>query len=69
MKNLNVIKGGLAAGAILLAALNGTAWTAHAVHDIDGVGGPFTFTAKSGYLSTAEGNSVYFWGYGSSGVQ
>ncbi|NLH72414.1 MAG: multicopper oxidase domain-containing protein [Verrucomicrobia bacterium] len=38
--------------------------SAHAVHDVDGVTGPnFTFTAKSGYLSTAEGNSVYFWGF------
>lgn len=64
MKNLNVIKGGLAAGAILLAALNGTAWAAHTVHDVDGVVGPtFNFTARSGHLSTAEGNSIYFWGY------
>ncbi|MBN2319003.1 MAG: multicopper oxidase domain-containing protein [Acidobacteria bacterium] len=31
---------------------------------IDGINGPnFTLTAKSGYISTPEGNSVFFWGY------
>ncbi len=64
MKLLNLNHGGLAAGALLLAAVTGTSWGAHNVHDIDGVVGPnFNFTAKSGYVSTAEGNSIYFWGY------
>lgn len=59
-KNLH----GLAAGTLLLAVIPGTGWAAHTVHDIDGVTGPnFNFTAKAGYVSTAEGNSVYFWGY------
>ena len=32
---------------------------------IDGVNGPsFTLTAGSGYISTPEGNSVFFWGFG-----
>ncbi|MDX9786297.1 MAG: multicopper oxidase domain-containing protein [Desulfobacterales bacterium] len=31
---------------------------------IDGITGPdFTLTAKSGHISTPEGNSVYFWGF------
>jgi FtsP/CotA-like multicopper oxidase with cupredoxin domain len=31
---------------------------------IDGINGPdFTLTAKSGYISTPEGNSVFFWGF------
>ena len=65
MKLLGKNKYGLAAGTLLLAFMTGTGWAAHTVHDIDGVTGPnFTFTAKSGYISTAEGNSVYFWGYG-----
>jgi len=60
---------GLAAGTLPLAMIPGTGWAAHEVHDIQGVSFPgnatpeFTFTAKSGYVSTAEGNSVYFWGY------
>ena len=33
-------------------------------HSVDGLRGTnFNFTAKQGYLSTADGNSVYFWGY------
>ena len=41
-------------------------------HLIDGVSGPsFTFTAGEGFISTADGNSVYFWGYanGDGGIQ
>jgi len=31
---------------------------------IDGINGPgFALTAKSGYISTPEGNSVFFWGF------
>ncbi len=68
MKNLNVIKEGLAASAIWLAAMTGTLQAAHTVHNVDGVVGlNFALTAKAGYLSTAEGNSVYFWGYANAG--
>jgi FtsP/CotA-like multicopper oxidase with cupredoxin domain len=46
----------------------GIAWGAHnpPMHGvIDGVNGPnFTLTAGSGYISTPEGNSVFFWGFG-----
>lgn len=64
MKHDNALKGSLAAGVILLAVLTGTLQAAHLVHDIDGITGPaFELTARAGYLSTAEGNSVYFWGY------
>jgi manganese oxidase len=63
MKLIVKSKYGLAA-AVLLTAMTGPAWAAHLVHDIDGViGQNFSFTAKAGHLSTAEGNSVYFWGY------
>ncbi|HOC57987.1 MAG TPA: multicopper oxidase domain-containing protein [Verrucomicrobiota bacterium] len=52
-------KRGLAAAAILLAALTGTSWAG-----ISGTIGPnFTFTAKGGHISTSEGNSIYMWGY------
>lgn len=38
---------------------------AHMGHLIEGVTGPnFTLCAKDGYISTADGNSLYFWGYG-----
>jgi len=64
MKLIRNNKYGLAAGTLLLAMMTSTGWAAHTVHDIDGVAGPnFNFTAKAGYVSTAEGNSVYFWGY------
>ncbi len=64
MNYRNAIHGGLAASAFLLAALTGTLQAAHTVHDIDGVeGSAFTLTARAGHLSTADGNSVYFWGY------
>jgi manganese oxidase len=37
---------------------------------IDGLTGPtFTLTAGTGYVSTGDGSSVYFWGYGSGGTQ
>jgi FtsP/CotA-like multicopper oxidase with cupredoxin domain len=46
----------------------GIAWGAHnpPMHGvIDGVNGPsFTLAAGSGYISTPEGNSVFFWGFG-----
>jgi FtsP/CotA-like multicopper oxidase with cupredoxin domain len=64
MKTFNTQRGGLVAGALLLVAgaLNGLA--GHSTHLIDGITGPsFTLAVKDGYLSTGEGNSVYFWGY------
>ncbi len=59
MKLFAANKSGLAAAAIVLAVLTGTSWAG-----INGVTGPnFTFTAKDGYINTAEGNSIYMWGY------
>lgn len=47
------------AAALLLASLAGTAWAV-----IDGIAGPiFNLTAKADYISTADGNAVYAWGY------
>lgn len=49
----------------LLLAATGTAWAGHPGHLIEGVIGPaFTLCAKDGYISTSDGNSIYFWGYG-----
>lgn len=43
----------------LLVLAVGTAWGV-----IDGISGPgFSLTAKSGYISTPDGNSVFFWGF------
>ncbi|HAK95425.1 MAG TPA: hypothetical protein DCM87_10565 [Planctomycetes bacterium] len=54
---------GIAAAAMLLGA-GATAQMQMANHLIDGITGPaFTLTAKAAYLSTPEGNSIYFWGY------
>jgi FtsP/CotA-like multicopper oxidase with cupredoxin domain len=47
------------AAALSLCSIAGTAWAV-----IDGVIGPtFNLTAKADYISTADGNSVYAWGY------
>lgn len=47
------------AAALLLGSAAGTAWAV-----IDGVTGPtFNLTAKADYISTADGNSIYTWGY------
>jgi FtsP/CotA-like multicopper oxidase with cupredoxin domain len=47
------------AAALLLYGFAGTAWAV-----IDGITGPaFNLTAKAGYISTADGNSIYTWGY------
>lgn len=49
---------GMAMSLLLLAAAE-TAWAA-----IDGIGGPvFNLTAKADYISTADGGSLYSWGY------
>ncbi len=58
------IRQGMLAASALLAMAAGRCW-AHVDghHLIDGLNGTsFTLTAKSGYLSTADGNSLYFWG-------
>lgn len=61
------IKGILALALIALGCLEGP-FRAEAA--INGLTGPtFNLTAGTGYISTAEGNSIYFWGYGSSGTQ
>ncbi len=58
-------KSGLVALTALLLAATGPAWAAHRGHLIEGISGPaFTLGAKDGYLSTSDGNSLYFWGYG-----
>ncbi len=50
--------------AALFLAWAGSGMAQTAMHMIDGITGPtFTLTAKDGYISTADGNSVYFWGY------
>ena len=52
------------AASFLLAASSTTSWAAHTGHMIDGATGTaFTLTATNGYISTADGNSVYFWGF------
>lgn len=67
--NIRYFRGPLAglAASLLLAASSATGWAAHAAmgHLIDdGVAAnAYTLTAKGGYISTADGNSVYFWGY------
>lgn len=54
---------GIAAAGMLLGA-GATAQMQMGNHLIDGITGPaFTLTAKAAYLSTPEGNSIYFWGY------
>jgi len=53
----------LAAVALLLLASAGSSLAAP--HLVNGLTGPtFNLVAASGYLSTPEGNSLYFWGYG-----
>lgn len=53
----------LAAAAFLLLGATGSSMAAN--HLVDGITGPdFNLVAAPGYLSTPEGNSLYFWGYG-----
>ncbi len=60
---------------LAVALLWGAASVALAMHgnvEVAGVTGTdFQFTARSGYITTGDGNNVYFWGYanGSSAVQ
>jgi len=65
IQSFNGRKHTLAVLAALVLATSGSAWAAHMGHLIEGVhGNVFTLAAKDGYISTADGNSVYFWGYG-----
>ncbi len=58
----------LAAAALTLLALAGTGLAQN--HLVDGITGPtFNLVAAPGYISTPEGNSLYFWGYGTNGPQ
>ena len=48
----------------LMSCLNSAQAAPATGHAIDGLAGlEFAFTAKAGSVSTADGNSVYFWGY------
>jgi manganese oxidase len=59
--------GQAAAGLLLMAS---TVLGLAAPHLVDGVAGPtFNLVAAPGYLSTPEGNSLYFWGYGTTAAQ
>jgi len=52
------------AALILPWATPGMAQMGGGVHLVDGIPGPnFTLTAKDGYISAGDGNSLYFWGY------
>lgn len=54
------------AALVLACAVSGLAQPA--THEVVGIPGKnFTLTAKDGYVSTADGNSVYFWGYANGG--
>ena len=59
----------LSALAVLTAASAGAQHTvSHEMHMIDGITNPVvTLTATDGYISTGEGNSVYFWGLAANG--
>jgi FtsP/CotA-like multicopper oxidase with cupredoxin domain len=49
-----------------VASLAGTAMAQMAMmnHDIEGITGPtFNLTAKAGYITAGDGNSIYFWGF------
>ena len=56
--------------AIVGLLLTGPIWTEQARAAIPGITGPnFTLTAAAGAISTADGYSVYNWGYGVNGMQ
>lgn len=57
-----------------IGALTGTATAQMGMpnHNVEGITGPtFNLTAKAGYITAGDGNSIYFWGYanGSGTVQ
>jgi manganese oxidase len=59
---------GLVAAGLLLLASTGIGLAAP--HLVNGLTGPkFDLVAAPGYLSTPEGNSLYFWGYGEKAAQ
>ena len=60
--NITIMKHGRLTLAVIVVFLFLSAVSAHAV--IDGITGPtFTFTAKSGHITTPDGGVVYIWGY------
>lgn len=63
-KLIETPRGRLLAVAALFLALAGSGMAQMPMHMVDGIPGPtFTLSTKDGYISTADGNSVYFWGY------
>lgn len=71
MQNSDMWKAGLAGAVCLLVSAVGTSrvQAAH-THLVDGITGPtFNLVAADGVISTPEGNSLYFWGYGTNGAQ
>jgi len=59
MKIMKITKTAIAAGVMLVLTFAGSAYAM-----IDGVEATtFNLTAREGYISTAEGNSLYAWGY------
>ncbi len=62
----------LAVAAALLLATAGKCLADHAPHAVDGLTNAtstFNLVAAPGEISTPEGNSLYFWGYGTNGAQ
>ncbi len=62
----------LAAAAAVLLATAGNSLANHAPHAVDGLtnaSSTFYLNAAPGELSTPEGNSLYFWGYGTNDAQ
>ncbi|MCL5098603.1 MAG: multicopper oxidase domain-containing protein, partial [Candidatus Omnitrophica bacterium] len=65
---LHPLNSSLAVMALLLMGATGSGLAQG--HLIDGITGPnFNLVAAPGNLSTPEGNSLYFWGYGTNGAQ
>ncbi len=68
LQTLNPLITRVAATAILFATTVGTTLAQN--HLVEGLTGTsFNLVAAPGHLSTPEGNSLYFWGYGTSGAQ
>ena len=72
MKSMRLHQGGLAAVAAMFLAVSNPAWAAHHFGSrVEGIklgsgAATINLTAKSGHISTADGNSVYFWGFATS---
>lgn len=61
-----MIKKVLAFGLIAACCLGGTFQAEAAINGL--TGSVFNLSTGTGYVSTAEGNSLYFWGYGAAGL-